>query len=24
MINAYINGHVDAHQSDNETNITLE
>ena len=24
MINAYINGHVDAHQSDNENNITLE
>ena len=24
MINAYINRHVDAHQSENETNITLE
>jgi putative transposase len=24
MINAYINGHVDAHKSDNENNITLE
>ncbi len=24
MINAYIHGHVDAHQSDHETNITLE
>ncbi len=24
MINDYINGHVDAHKSDNENNITLE
>jgi len=24
MINAYINGRVDAHKSDNENNITLE
>jgi putative transposase len=24
IINAYINGHIDAHKSDNEDNMTLE